>query len=129
MPTATTVHNLATAARQPAQPIRRCQVKTAVLSHNPQFYSTHRLAEAGQGRGHEVAVTDTLYAYVNIAGHKPWIHYRGQPLGNFDAVIPHIDALVTFYGCMVLCRFKTMGMFPFNELVAIVRLQDKLRSL
>ncbi|NAT33706.1 30S ribosomal protein S6--L-glutamate ligase, partial [Pseudomonas syringae pv. actinidiae] len=55
-------------------------MKIAVLSRNPRLYSTRRLVEAGIERGHEMVVIDTLRAYMNIASHKPQIHYRGKPL-------------------------------------------------
>ncbi len=96
-------------------------MKIAVLSRNPRLYSTRRLVEAGRERGHEMVVIDTLRAYMNIASHKPQIHYRGQPLEGFDAVIPRIGASVTFYGCAVLRQFEMMGVFPLNESVAIAR--------
>src|SRR3546814_11228719 len=92
-------------------------MKIAVLSRNPRLYSTRRLVEAGQQRGHEVVVIDTLRAYMNIASHKPQIHYRGKPLDGFDAVIPRIGASVTFYGCAVLRQFEMQGVFPLNESV------------
>ena len=37
-------------------------MKIAVLSRNPRLYSTRRLVEAGQQRGHEMVVIDTLRA-------------------------------------------------------------------
>jgi ribosomal protein S6--L-glutamate ligase len=86
-------------------------MKIAVLSRNPRLYSTRRLVEAGTERGHEMVVIDTLRAYMNIASHKPQIHYRGKPLEGFDAVIPRIGASVTFYGCAVLRQFEMMGCF------------------
>ena len=104
-------------------------MKIAVLSRNPRLYSTRRLVEAGQQRGHEMQVIDTLRAYMNIASHKPQIHYRGQALEGFDAVIPRIGASVTFYGCAVLRQFEMMGVYPLNESVAISRSRDKLRAL
>ena len=104
-------------------------MKIAVLSRNPRLYSTRRLVEAGQQRGHDMQVIDTLRAYMNIASHKPQIHYRGQALEGFDAVIPRIGASVTFYGCAVLRQFEMMGVYPLNESVAISRSRDKLRAL
>jgi ribosomal protein S6--L-glutamate ligase len=104
-------------------------MKIAVLSRNPRLYSTRRLVEAGQQRGHEMVVIDTLRAYMNIASHKPQIHYRGQAMEGFDAVIPRIGASVTFYGCAVLRQFEMMGVYPLNESVAISRSRDKLRAL
>nr|WP_322939953.1 30S ribosomal protein S6--L-glutamate ligase [Pseudomonas sp. s4] len=104
-------------------------MKIVVLSRNPRLYSTRRLVEAGQQRGHEMQVIDTLRAYMNIASHKPQIHYRGQALEGFEAVIPRIGASVTFYGCAVLRQFEMMGVYPLNESVAISRSRDKLRAL
>ena len=104
-------------------------MKIAILSRNPRLYSTRRLVEAGTQRGHEMVVIDTLRAYMNIATDKPQIHYRGQALEGFDAVIPRIGASVTFYGCAVLRQFEMMGVFPLNESVAISRSRDKLRAL
>ncbi|MEJ6656172.1 MAG: 30S ribosomal protein S6--L-glutamate ligase [Pseudomonas sp.] len=104
-------------------------MKIAVLSRNPNLYSTRRLVEAGRERGHEVRVIDTLRAYMNIASHKPSIHYKGSELEPFDAIIPRIGASITFYGAAVLRQFEMMGVFPLNESVAISRSRDKLRSL
>src|SRR3546814_11910554 len=104
-------------------------MKIAVLSRNPRLYSTRRLVEAGQQRGHEAEVIDTLRAYMNIASHKPQIHYRGKPLDGFDAVIPRIGASVTFYGCAVLRPSAMQGVFPLNESVAIASSPHKLRPV
>lgn len=104
-------------------------MKIAVLSRNANLYSTRRLVEAAQERGHEVRVIDTLRAYMNITSHKPSIHYKGEELEHFDAIIPRIGASITFYGTAVLRQFEMMGVFPLNESVAISRSRDKLRSL
>jgi ribosomal protein S6--L-glutamate ligase len=104
-------------------------VKIAILSRKRSLYSTRRLVEAAQQRGHEVQVIDTLRCYMNITSHKPEIHYRGQNLTGFDAVIPRIGASITFYGTAVVRQFEMMGVFSLNESVAIARSRDKLRSL
>jgi ribosomal protein S6--L-glutamate ligase len=104
-------------------------MKIAILSRNAKLYSTRRLKEAAEERGHEIKILDVLRAYMNIASHKPTIHYKGEPLEGFDAVIPRIGASVTFYGASVLRQFEMMGVYPLNESVAITRSRDKLRSL
>ncbi|GHA95780.1 30S ribosomal protein S6--L-glutamate ligase [Modicisalibacter luteus] len=101
----------------------------ALLSRNRNLYSTRRLIEAGERRGHSVRVVDTLRCYMNIASHRPSIHYKGEELEHFDAVIPRIGASVTFYGCAVLRQFEMMGTYVLNDSVAITRSRDKLRSL
>ncbi len=104
-------------------------MKIAILSRRARLYSTQRLAEAARNRGHEVIVVDTLRCYMNIASHKPSIHYKGKQLLGIDAVIPRIGASITFYGTAVLRQCEMMGIFPVNESVAISRSRDKLRSL
>jgi len=104
-------------------------VKIAVLSRNSRLYSTRRLVEAARSRGHDVQVLDVLRCYMNITSHRPGIHYKGENLEQFDAVIPRIGASVTFYGTAVLRQFEMMGVYPLNESVAISRSRDKLRAL
>ncbi|MCF7816747.1 MAG: 30S ribosomal protein S6--L-glutamate ligase [Kiritimatiellales bacterium] len=104
-------------------------MKIALLSRNSKLYSTRRLVEVARERGHEIQVIDVLRAYMSIASHKPSIHYKGEDLHGFDAVIPRIGASVTFYGAAVLRQFEMMGVYPLNESVAITRSRDKLRSL
>jgi ribosomal protein S6--L-glutamate ligase len=104
-------------------------MKIAILSRGPKLYSTRRLVEAAEARGHEVRVIDALRCYMNINSVNPTIHYKGEVLSGFDAVIPRIGASITFYGTAVLRQFEMMGVYPLNESVSISRSRDKLRSL
>ena len=104
-------------------------MKIAVLSRGSKLYSTRRLLEAGRERGHEMKLVDTLRCYMNMATAKPSIRYRGEPLDNYDAVIPRIGASITFYGTAVVRQFEMMGVYAVNESVAIARSRDKLRSM
>lgn len=101
----------------------------AILSRNKNLYSTKRLVEAAEQRGHTVQVIDILRCYMNMACNRPEIHLAGEKLPHFDAVIPRIGASVTFYGTAVLRQFEMMGTYPVNESVAITRSRDKLRSM
>ena len=104
-------------------------MKIAILSRNKNLYSTKRLVEACDKHDHEPIVLDVLRCYMDIAPSKPEVHWKGDRLPSFDAVIPRIGASVTFYGAAVLRQFEMMGSFPLNESVAITRSRDKLRSL
>lgn len=104
-------------------------MRIAIMSRSKRIYSTNRLVQAATERGHEVHVVDTPRCYMNIASHRPTIHFRGEQLEPFDAVIPRIGASITFYGTAVLRQFEMMGTFPLNESVAVTRSRDKLRSL
>jgi ribosomal protein S6--L-glutamate ligase len=104
-------------------------MKIAVLSRNENLYSTRRLKEAGEARGHEVDIIDTLHCYMDITKSRPTVRYHGEELPYYDAVIPRIGASVTFYGTAVVRQFEMMGTFCVNESVAISRSRDKLRAL
>ena len=104
-------------------------MKIAILSCNAGLYSTRRLRQGIESRGHEVRLLNTLKCYMDIATHHPAVHYMGDKLETFDAVVPRIGASITFYGCAVLRQFEMMGAYPLNESVAIARSRDKLRSL
>ncbi len=101
----------------------------AILSRNSKLYSTKRLLEAGQQRGHDVRVVDPLRCYMDITSADPKVHYKGEDLEGIDAVIPRIGASITFYGTAVVRQFEMMGTYSINESVAINRARDKLRSL
>ncbi|CAM5192881.1 putative alpha-L-glutamate ligase 2 [Alishewanella longhuensis] len=104
-------------------------MKIAILSRNAELYSTKRLVDAATSLGHEVRVIDPLMCYMNINRSNSSIHYKGEVLEGFDAVIPRIGASITFYGTAVLRQFEMMGVYSLNESVAIGRVRDKLRSL
>lgn len=104
-------------------------MRIAVLSRNPNLYSTKRLVEAGQARGHQVDIINTMLCYMDITKSRPVVRYEGEELPYYDAVIPRIGASVTFYGTSIVRQFEMMGTFSVNESVAISRSRDKLRSL
>lgn len=101
----------------------------AILSRNRNLYSTQRLVEAGEQRGHTVRVLDHLKCYVVIHPGKPTIHYNGEEVVDVDAIIPRIGASVTFYGAAIVRQFEMMKIFSVVESQAIVRSRDKLRSM
>jgi ribosomal protein S6--L-glutamate ligase len=100
-----------------------------ILSANRKLYSTRRLVEAGEARGHKMRVINHKRCYMNIAAHNPSVHYNGEALLGIDAVVPRIGASVTFYGAAVVRQFEMMGVYSLNESVAITRSRDKLRAL
>lgn len=104
-------------------------MKLGILSQNSALYSTSRLVEAAEKRGHQVQVIDPLLCYMDITSHRPTVYYRSRKLDDFDAIIPRIGASVTFYATAVLRQFEMMGVYCVNESVAISRSRDKLRAL
>lgn len=103
-------------------------MKIAILSRNEKLYSTRRLVEAAEQRGHEAVVLDHLNCAMIGEKLNPMIYHNGELLQGFDAVIPRIGASVTMYGTAVVRQFEMMNVFSANSSISIVRSRDKLRS-
>ena len=103
-------------------------MKIAILSRDASLYSSLRLMEAAAARGHQARVLDPTHCYMNITSMKPSIHYQGENLLGYDAVIPRIGASITFYGTAVLRQFEVMNTFCLNNSAAISRSRDKMAS-
>ncbi len=104
-------------------------LKIGILSRNADLYSTRRLVEAIESKGHEAKVIDHLKCDIMIEQDKPDIFYKGESLRDIDAVIPRIGASVTYYGAAVVRQFEMMNKFTAVQSQALVRSRDKLRSL
>jgi ribosomal protein S6--L-glutamate ligase len=101
----------------------------AILSANPKLYSTQRIKEAGEKRGHEMLIVNHTKCDLLIQGNNPQVYYKGQELQGIDAIIPRIGASVTFYGAAVIRQFEMMKIFAATSSQSLVRSRDKLRSL
>lgn len=104
-------------------------MKLAILSRNPELYSTRRLVEACARRGHRVDVLDPLHFSVLIERGHPYLYYDDRPVDDYDAVIPRIGASVTFHGTLVVRHFERMGVLTLNPASGIQLSRDKLRSI
>lgn len=104
-------------------------MKIGILSRKPSIYSTKRLKEAAENRGHEVNIIDHLRCYMDITAHNPIVNYKGEPLKGYDAIIPRIGASVTFYGSTIVRQFEMTGVYCVNGSTSISRSRDKVRSL
>lgn len=104
-------------------------MKIAILSRGPKLFSTRRLVEAAEQRGHEVSVLDHLKCVLVIEKGNPQIFYGGKEITGIDAIIPRIGTSVTFYGAAVVRQFEQMKVFSCVESQALVRARDKLRCL
>jgi len=103
-------------------------LRIAVLSREPENYSTKRLVEVGNERGHFVEVIDTTRCYMAINSMAPEVHYDGKRLPRYDAVIPRIGASITPYGCAVIRQFETIGTYCVNGSSGILSSRDKLHA-
>ena len=112
-----------TARMRHAAPERALRI--AVLSREDN-YSTRRLVEEGEKRGHTVEVINTTRCYMAINTIAPEVHYDGKRLPRFDAVIPRIGASITPYGAAIIRQFESIGTYCVNGSAGITASRDKL---
>ncbi|CAK9884549.1 MAG: Ribosomal protein S6--L-glutamate ligase [Candidatus Erwinia impunctatus] len=103
-------------------------MEISILSRDKNLYSCRRLADEGRASGHTLDIIDPLSCYMDINSSSPAVHYRGQQLAYYDAVVPRIGTAVTFYGTAVLRQFEVCGSYPLNQSLAITRARDKLHA-
>jgi ribosomal protein S6--L-glutamate ligase len=104
-------------------------MKIAILSRNPNLYSTKRLVEAAESHGHIAHVIDHLKCNIEIEQKGPALYYDNKYLVGYDAVIPRIGASVTFFGTAVVRQFEMMNVFTAVNSRGIIHSRDKLRCL
>lgn len=104
-------------------------MKLAILSCGPKAYSTIRLKEAAQQRGHNVKVLNTLKFAIDLQKGVPDLYFRQKALSDYDAVLPRIGASITYFGTAVVRQFQEMDVFCANTAHGINNSRDKLRSL
>lgn len=98
-----------------------------ILSQNKELYSTKRLLEAAQEKGHDVEIIEALNCFMNVNARCPEVHL-GKRILNYDAVIPRIAASITYYATAVVRQFEMAGTYSLNGSLAISRSRDKLRA-
>ena len=104
-------------------------MKLAILSCNPNSYSTQRLKEAAQFKGHQVKILNTLKFSIDLEQGEPDLYYKQKLLSHYDAVLPRIGASITYFGTAVVRQFQQMNIFCANSSASITTSRDKLRSL
>jgi ribosomal protein S6--L-glutamate ligase len=104
-------------------------LKLGILSAAPRCYSTRRLRQAAEERGHTVKVLNTLRFGIELEEGEPGLTFRGKPLSDYDAVLPRIGASITYFGTAVVRQFEQMDVYSPNSSNGITNSRDKLRSL
>jgi ribosomal protein S6--L-glutamate ligase len=125
-------------------------MRIAILSGDRALYSTKRLHETAVMRGHTVAVINPAHCFLQIESWKNnsntcassseggtpssteggcTVLHRGQPLEDYDVVIPRIGASLTFYGAAILRQLEMLGVRTTLQARSLEQARDKLKSL
>lgn len=103
-------------------------MKLAILSREPNSYSTRRLVEACEQRGHAVDVLNTSKFAIDLEEESPELFYEQELVASYDAVLPRIGTSITYFGTAVVRQFQQMDVFCANSADGIINSRDKLRS-
>ena len=100
-----------------------------ILSKGPKNYSTKRLKEEAEKRGHDVRIINYAKCYVTLERGNPKIFTKNGEVKNVDVIIPRIASSLTKYGSSIVRQFEMQNAFTTTSSIAIVRSRDKLRSM
>ena len=92
-----------------------------ILSRNNNYYSTARLIQASEDRGHKVIVADPISISLSVDGRNPKAFFGEESLDFIDAVIPRIGMISTDFGIAVVKQFQMMGITVINNSLSIMR--------
>ena len=108
-------------------PVARA-LRIGLLTMEPDNYSNKKIIKAAEERDHVIEPIATTSCYMNINSLTSGLHYNGEKLPRFDAIIPRIGAQITAYGTSIVRQFEMTGAFCLNSGEAISRSRDKLQA-
>jgi ribosomal protein S6--L-glutamate ligase len=100
-----------------------------ILSKGSANYSTKRLKEEAENRGHKVRIINYAKCYITAESGNPVVRYRGKEVKNVDVIIPRIATSLTKYGTSIVRQFEMQNIPTVTSSIAISRTRDKLRSM
>jgi len=105
-------------------------VKIFVLSVGESIYSTKRLVEEAEERGHSVRVINHTKCSVKLGKGRPQIIFDGENIiDKADVIIPRIGGSVSRHGAAIVKEFEMNGVFSTARSLGILRAQNKARTL
>ncbi len=101
-----------------------------LLSLSMQVYSTNRIAEEAEKRGHYIEHIDYTKCNVKIGRRAPQIIYKGEDIiDEFDVVVPRIGVKYTKHGSAIVKQFEANNVFSTARSLSILRARDKVLTL
>lgn len=105
-------------------------MKIFVLSVGENIYSTKRLVEEAQERGHNVRVINHTKCSVRLGKGRPQLIFEGENIiDKADVIIPRIGGSVSRHGAAIVKEFEMNGVFSTARSLGILRAQNKVRTL
>ena len=105
-------------------------MKIFILSVGETIYSTKRLVDEAEERGHDVRVINHTKCSVKLGHGRPQIIFEGENIiDKADVIIPRIGASVSRHGAAIVKEFEMNGVFSTARSLGILRAQNKVRTL
>ncbi len=105
-------------------------MRIAIITHSSEHYSTQRLQEAADRRGHDVVVLPVPDGSIVLRGDAVEITAKGVPILQVDVVIPRIPATRCLaHALCVLRQLELGGTATLNSSGAIEEAGHKFRAL
>ena len=105
-------------------------MKIFVLSVDENIYSTKRLVDEAEERGHDVRVINHTKCSVKLGKGKPQIIFENENIiDKVDVIIPRIGGSVSRHGAAIVKEFEMNGVFSTARSLGILRAQNKVRTL
>ncbi|PPK86424.1 SSU ribosomal protein S6P modification protein [Neolewinella xylanilytica] len=104
-------------------------MRITVFSRGPGLYSTRRLVEAGEQRGHAISVVDHSLCSPYADGEKSSILMNGLPFDEPEVAIPRIGANITTRGVALIRQLDVMGVPHVLDANALLLARDKMSCL
>ncbi|WBU90745.1 ATP-grasp domain-containing protein [Cellulophaga omnivescoria] len=101
-----------------------------LLSVSMGVYSTRRIAQEAEKRGHYIELVDHTKCSVKLGATTPKIYLNEEDITNeFDAIIPRIGNKVTRHGAAVVREFELNGVFTTVKSLSILKARNKVKTL
>ena len=105
-------------------------MRIIILSVSEHIYSTNRLVEEAESRGHLVRVVNHTKCSVLISNGKRQIIFEGKNIINdADVIIPRIGFSVFNHGVVIVKEFEMHGIYSTATALGISRAQNKMHTL
>lgn len=102
-------------------------LRVAILAKSERFYTTRRLIEACEERGHFPSILDVQSCFLTLHGGRGEIYERERGvIPAFDVMIPRFSIEETLFGAGVLRQYIAGGGIVLNAPQAILQSRDKL---
>lgn len=101
-----------------------------ILSAGQNIYSTSRLLEEAEHRGHDVRIINHTKCSIKLSrGEREVIYKEENIVNDADAIIPRVGVSVTRHGAAVVKEFEMNGTYSTARSLGIIRASNKVRTL